>query len=113
MIQTVCTSRILPPLFRVKGRNKFSRNEEYRAQLSRKDKKLLDKGLLASISKSTLYIELERIKKENEELINKLSYIEKNFESLKEMYMYTDDSKSDKKDDVDIEIRKFQEDNEK
>ncbi|AZK65135.1 type II toxin-antitoxin system PemK/MazF family toxin [Pectobacterium versatile] len=113
MIQTVCISRILPPLFRVKGRNKFLRNEEYRAQLSKKDKKLLDTGLLASISKSTLYIEAERIKKENEELKNKLIDIEKNFDSLKEMYMYTTDSKSNKKDDVDVEIKNFQEDSKK
>jgi len=113
MIQTVCISRILPPLFRIKSRNKFLRNEEYRAQLSRKDKRLLDTGLLASISKSNLYVEMERIKKENEELTNKLIDLEKNFDSLKEMYMYTSDSKSNRKDDIDIEIKNFQEDKEK
>nr|WED68468.1 hypothetical protein PJ912_22460 [Pectobacterium colocasium] len=113
MIQTVCVTRILPPLFRVKNRNTFFRHEEYRAKLSKKDMKLLDKGLLSSISKPNIYSELEKTKEDNIKLNDKLNDTIKKLQLLKEMYMYTNDSNANNIDDVDIEIKKYQERQEK
>ncbi|MBS4433273.1 hypothetical protein E2566_08090 [Pectobacterium punjabense] len=113
MIQTVCVTRILPPLFRVKNRNTFFRHDEYRAKLSKKDMKLLDKGLLSSISKPNIYSELKKTKEDNIKLNDKLNDTIKKLQLLKEMYMYTNDSNANNIDDVDIEIKKYQERQEK
>lgn len=107
MIQTVCVTRILPPLFKLKGYNQYYRNEDYRASLCRGDKKLLDKGLLSSISKNKLYIEIEELRKTNKNLESELYSLKNDLLILKEMYMYSHESNALYIDEVDDEILSY------
>lgn len=107
MIQTVCVTRILPPLFKLKGYNQYYRNEDYRASLCRRDKKLLDKGLLSSISKNKLYTEIEELRKTNKNLESELYSLKNDLLILKEMYMYTNESNALYIDEVDNEILSY------
>lgn len=85
-------------------RLKYYRNEDYRASLCRGDKKLLDKGLLSSISKNKLYTEIEELRKTNKNLESELYSLKNDSLILKEMYMYTHESNALYIDEVDNEI---------
>lgn len=51
IIQTVCVTRILSPLFKLDSRKKYYRHKDYRLSICLNNKRLLDKGLALSISK--------------------------------------------------------------
>lgn len=104
MIQTICVTRILPPLFKLNTRKRYYRHEDYRASICRNDRKLLDKGLLSSISKNKLYSELEDLKIKNNKLESEIYHLKNNLLLLKEMYMYTNGSHASHIDEIDNEI---------
>lgn len=104
MIQTICVTRILPPLFKLNTRKRYYRHEDYRASICRNDRKLLDKGLLSSISKNKLYSELEDLKIKNNKLESEIYHLKNNLLLLKEMYMYTNESHASHIDEIDNEI---------
>lgn len=104
MIQTVCITRILPPLFKLNSRKKYYRHQDYRASICKHDRRQLDKALLSSISRSKIYLELEELREKNNSLKIELDKAKRNLIILKEMYMYTNDSKPLYIDEVDNEI---------
>lgn len=111
MIQTVCITRILPPLFKLNTYRQYYRNEDYRASICRHDRHLLDKGLLSSIGKNKFYLELEQSKLKNlnleievKNLLIEINNLKKELLILKEMYMYTNESHALNIDEVDNEI---------
>ncbi|MBI6404898.1 MULTISPECIES: type II toxin-antitoxin system PemK/MazF family toxin [Proteus] len=104
MIQTICVTRILPPLFKLNTRKRYYRHEDYRASICRNDRNLLDKGLLSSISKNKLYSELEDLKIKNNKLESEIYHLKNNLLLLKEMYMYTNGSHASHIDEIDNEI---------
>ncbi|MBQ0214502.1 hypothetical protein KAH51_13655 [Proteus vulgaris] len=70
-------------------------------------KKLLDKGLLSSISKNKLYIEIEELRKTNKNLESELYSLKNDLLILKEMYMYSHESNALYIDEVDDDILSY------
>lgn len=104
MIQTVGVTRILPPLFKLDSRKKYYRHQDYRACICKNDRKKLDKCLLSLISKNKIYTDLEELRVQNKKLTSELYFLKSELLILKEMYMYTNESKASYIDEVDNEI---------
>ncbi|QAV23641.1 hypothetical protein [Proteus hauseri] len=104
IIQTVCVTRILPPLFKLKGYKQYYRNENYRLSIYRNDKRLLDKGLALSISKIKIYLELEELKINTKTRDSEIYKLKNSSFTLKERYMYTSEINALHIDEIDEDV---------